>query len=113
MQTITDTYDIRIAAVHKLRVNIKSLATEAKIIRQETARCGRRYKAGLAEHRRGRLREEARYANLALAMVRGRPYRTVEQKCGVLPDLKRLAEKVRRAYWNFEEKHVKAWLEAK
>jgi hypothetical protein len=73
-------YDRRIAAIHKLRVNLKSLTAEARIIRHETRRAGPAYRDELALHRRGRLREEARYTHLALALLRGRRYRQVEQE---------------------------------
>lgn len=73
-------YDRRIAAIHKLRVNLKSLTAEARIIRQETRRAGPAYRDELTMHRRGRLREEARYTHLALAFLRGRRYRQVEHE---------------------------------
>lgn len=77
MQT-TYTYDWKVAAIHKLRVNIKSLAAEARIIRQEAKRAGYPYSGILTEHRRGKLREEARYSHLALGYVRGRTYASME-----------------------------------
>ena len=73
-------FSSKIRAVHTLRVNSKSLAAEAKIIRQEAKRCGPYYYFGLDHHRRGRLREEARVTHLALAFIRGTPYKSVEQK---------------------------------
>jgi hypothetical protein len=65
--------------VHQLRVNVKSLAAESRIIRQEialayTPEC----KNALAAHRQQRVKPEARYAQLALAFVRGVPYKQVE-----------------------------------
>lgn len=80
METTKVEYDARVAAIHSLRVNIKSLAAEARIIRQETRRAGPAYRNALAEHRRGRLRSEARYAHLAQAFIRGRAHREVEVK---------------------------------
>lgn len=72
-------YDRKVAAIHKLRVNVKSLAAEAKIIRQECRRCGILYEYELTRHRTGRLREEARVAQLAIAFARGRTYRSAEK----------------------------------
>jgi hypothetical protein len=59
-------------ARHKARVNIKSLAAEAKFIRQETAKAKEENRASLIEHRRGRLREEARMAQLVLCYLNGK-----------------------------------------
>lgn len=97
MNKIDYTYKLEVAAIHKLRVNAKSLAAEARIIRQEEQRCGGCYRAELTEHRRGRLRTEARYTFLALAFVRGRKYREVENKAKVKPEAARLLEKLTRA----------------
>src|SRR5688500_5552827 len=73
-------YEPRVAAIHRLRVNVKSLAAEARIIRQEERRAGPAYRYEMSAHRRGRLREEARYAQLALAFVRGKPYKSAERE---------------------------------
>jgi hypothetical protein len=72
-------FSTKVEAIHALRVNVKSLAAEARIIRQEDRRAGPGYREKLDYHRRGRLREESRYAQLALAFIRGRAYKTVEQ----------------------------------
>jgi hypothetical protein len=103
-------HNSKVAAIHKLRVNVKSLAAEARVIRHEAERCGTVYRDALTSHRRGRLREEARYAQLALAFYRSRPYRTVEQKCFAFPDLKRLTEKVKRYDWSVKDSDVHQWL---
>ena len=105
-------HDQRISAIHKLRVNVKSLAAESRLIRQEERRCGECYRSELSEHRRGRLREEARYAQLALAHFRGRPYKSVEAKCLVPVDAKRLFEKAKRYMYldPLGEKAISNWL---
>jgi hypothetical protein len=60
-------------ARHTTRVNIKSLAAEAKIIRQEVEKTkSLRHKANLNEHRRGRLRYESRLAHLVLCYLMGK-----------------------------------------
>lgn len=89
-------YDPKVAAIHRLRVNVKSLAAEAKIIRQEAWRCGMAYEYSLTLHRKGRLREEARYAHLALAYFRGRSYKSVEAKAKTM-DADKLMDKIHRA----------------
>lgn len=97
MQTANYTYNSKVAAIHKLRVNIKSLTAEARIIRQEARRAGPGYREQLSLHRRGRLREEARYTHLALAYLRGRAYRQAEGGCRQELDAGKLIDKLRRA----------------
>ena len=103
-------YNPRIAAVHKARVNVKSLACEARIIRLEEHRCGPGYRAELSAHRRGRLREEARYSHLALAFLRGRDYRAVENAAGTPVSVKRLFEKIARHWSGVTTCEVVSWL---
>ena len=108
-------HDPKVEAIHRLRVNVKSLAAEAAIIRREARRAGAPYACALDLHRRTRLREEARYAHLALAFVRGRPYRQVEAKVlGELPGSIRLKEKLSRFLPSAAttEAEVAAWLRA-
>ena len=81
----TYVYDRKVSAIHKLRVNIKSLAAEAKIIRQEARRAGPGYREELTSHRRDHLRVESRVAHLALAFARSRAYKSVES--GLTPPL--------------------------
>ena len=62
-----------------LRVKVKSLADEAKIIRREEHRAkGWDEWIALKSHRRGVVRTEARAAQLALGFLRGFPYRALE-----------------------------------
>lgn len=76
-----------------LKVKIKSLAAEAKIIRLETKRAKRAsIRDGLALHRKGAVRFEARHTHLAYGFLRGREYRQMEQKAHTPPDW----DKVRR-----------------
>ncbi len=102
----------RIAAIHQLRVNIKNLAIEAVFIRYETRRAGPAYRSLLTEHRRGKLREEARYAQLALAYLRGRAYRTVERTTRRPPCSDRLARKLDRFVRTVKPAELRAWLQA-
>ena len=83
----------------ELKIKLKSLAAEARIIRQEEIRCRRRIRHlvtvptapqprpwhaalryRLYEHRTAVLRPEARYSQLAYAFLRGRPYRSTESR---------------------------------
>lgn len=98
------------AIIHRLRVNVKSLAAEAKAIREEEKRCGKVYRAELAEHRRGRVRAEARLAQLVLGFVRGRPYKSIEEKCYEKPNPFQLRKKAERhGVFDSEQKWIE-WL---
>ena len=93
--------------ISQLRVNVKSLAAEAKIIRHEFLRT----KFSLLDyHRRGKLRTEARYAQLALAFLRKTPYSQVEAKCQVKPIPEILNKKLRNFTRLDQIDQVKSWL---
>lgn len=121
--------------VYKLKVNVKSLAAEAKIIRNEERKYRKRlselvvkesalgYKLryrrdNLNDHRRGHLRREARSANLAYAFLRGRAYKDVEPNVRCEDDYKyrlfykRVTEKINRFAHNetISEDQVKNWM---
>lgn len=67
----------------ELKVKIKSLAEEAKIIRTEEKKLPgpSAKRMELHEHRVGKVRHCARYALLAYGYLRGKPYRIIEAKC--------------------------------
>lgn len=109
MTTIVNVYENKIAAIHRLRVNVKSLACEARLIRCEERRCGELYRQELRLHRIGRLREEARYAQLALAYARHQPYNRSEAAGSKPVDATRLEKKIRNFGGNGD---VIAWLAA-
>lgn len=69
-----------------LKVKIKSLAAEARIIRHEERKYRGLERRALQDHRRGVVRYEARHSQLAYAFIRGRPYSAVEAKCHEAPD---------------------------
>lgn len=70
-----------------LKVKIKSLAEEAKIIRLETKRAKRAsIRDGLSLHRKGIVRHESRHTHLAYGFLRGREYRKMEPKAHIAPD---------------------------
>jgi hypothetical protein len=65
--------------LRKLRINIKSLAAEARFNRLEKHRASHgSIKQQLDLHRTGPLRQEARVSQLAYAFLRDVPYRVVE-----------------------------------
>ena len=105
----TVTHDRR----RELRVKIKSLAEEARIIRREERRCrdsmsrtvGHEEQvaslaasfASLRAHRTDDVRRESRYSLLAYALIRGRPLRLTEPKSDAAKiDRKKLASVVQR-----------------
>lgn len=97
------------SAIHRLRINVKSLAAEARYIRQEERRCGSCYRNELYLHRTRRLREESRHAQLALAFLRGRSYQSVEGCNSKWVDLACLMGKLRR-FTSVQEESVSNWL---
>lgn len=110
MQKVQYEHDIRIAAIHKLRVNLKSLAFEAKAIRHEERRAGIVYRSSLREHRVGPLREEIRYTGLALAFVRNRPYRRVENVGSKELLASRLVKKILGKIPNQNVEQIEQWI---
>ena len=80
-----------------LKVKIKSLAEEAKIIRTETKRARKvTIKNGLALHRKGIVRREARHTHLAYGFLRGREYREMENKAFEAPDWAKVRRMIER-----------------
>lgn len=80
-----------------LKVKIKSLAAEARIIKvAATQTKDAAIKNSLREHHIHVVRREARHSQLAYAFLRGKEYCTVEAKCGTPPDFKKVADLVER-----------------
>lgn len=106
------TYDPKVAAIHRLRVNVKSLSAESRIIRKEAKRADFMYEMDLTMHRRGRLRSESRVAHLALAFVRGRRCSAVDKTAllNVMP--KRLHQKITAAGYRIDEQAVATWMKS-
>jgi hypothetical protein len=113
----------------ELRVKIRSLADEARIIRSEESRCrasiARTVKpeyaaqklqleasaSSLRNHRVGELRREARYSLLAYAYIRGMAFRKTEPKsdAGKVCQVK-LGDLVRRFGSAGQASGLNAWL---
>jgi hypothetical protein len=80
-----------------LKVKIKSLAEEARIIRKETKRARKAsIKNGLALHRKGIVRHEARHTYLAYGFLRGLEYRQMEHKAFEAPDWAKVRRMIER-----------------
>ena len=70
-----------------LKVKLKSLAEEAKIIRKETQRAKTgSIKNGLYLHRIHVVRPEARHTHLAYGFLRGKSYEQIERDARVAPN---------------------------
>jgi hypothetical protein len=82
----------------RLKIKIKSLAEEARIIRFEEKKwpgpSDERYV--LHDHRIKIVREEARSAQLAYGFLRGKPYRQIENSCKSAPDWKRVHQLIKK-----------------
>lgn len=98
-----------VLAIHKIRSNVKSLAAEARFIRREERRAGLCYFGSLRDHRIRVLREESRYAGLALAYIRGKSKFVTEGNSKAV-DLTRLTKKIRRFLPTIGDKEVFSWL---
>ncbi len=102
-----------------LKVKIKSLAEEAKIIRHQERqfpREGYGVRWQLKTHRKHVVRPEARDALLAYAFLRGRAYTQVEGKCHQAPDWGNVERMVVK-YGGFDKANplpkgaIKSWAE--
>ena len=78
-----------------LKVKIKSLAAESRIIRQEE-RKNPHARIGLAEHRRRVVRPVSRINNLAYGFIRGRSYRQMELFSRTSPNWKEVWKVIER-----------------
>lgn len=79
--TYQDKYKITKLNAAKLRIKVKNLAEEARIIRKEEGRFRGMEKWDLQNHRTWNVRNECRATQLALAFMKGKPYSKVEPKC--------------------------------
>lgn len=113
MTEVAFKHDPKVAAIHSLRINVKSLAAEARFIRKEEKRCGPSYRSSLSFHRILNVRQEAMHAQLALAFLKGRQYRAVEQKAFSNPSAIRISKKLIKHFGDLVEvgqKAVEKWL---
>ena len=99
-------------AIHELRVNVKSLAAEARIIRLEERKVRDDSILGMMHgHRVHHVRNESRIAQLALACVRGVPYRMVENSTRNPVSVSDLRKKLNRFMAGLvTEEFVEGWL---
>lgn len=109
-----------------LKVKIKSLAEEARIIRKEErklkgqiSRTSSEYPEDIKEkrdqvinlvhHRKGVVGHEARHTHLAYAIFRGTPYHKLELKCREKPIFRKIKEMAHR--FGASEEDVTNWVD--
>lgn len=79
-----------------LRVKLKSLAAESKIIRHEERRTNGQLRNELWFHRIHAVRSEARHTHLAYGLIRGMAWSRIEQRCDAPPDWKRVIQMAKK-----------------
>lgn len=98
-------------AIHTLRVNIKSLQEESRIIRKEIRICkDKDIRSALHFHRINRVRSEARITQLAMGFVKGKTFADIEKKSKTQPDWGRLFNKIKTHYYA-SGKEIDKWIE--
>jgi hypothetical protein len=83
----------------QLKIKIKSLAAESKIIRAETKKAPKWLKGHLHHHRVMDVRIESRYAQLAYAFLRNVDYSQVEYNAKKAVNWEKLRDTVNRFSW--------------
>ena len=78
-----------------LKIKIKSLAAEAKIIRKEENK-SKYFRGELEVHRKGTVRSECRHTLIAYGFLRDRPYAIVEPACKAKIDWDKVEAMVKR-----------------
>lgn len=86
-----ENFSWKVLAIHKLRCRVKCLASESRLMRKEENRASLMYSGILRQHRTDCVRTQARYTQLALAFVRGKPYKSIENDRSVGVNFQRLA----------------------
>ena len=99
-----------------LKIKVKSLAAEAKMIRKEEKRCRTpSLREGLYRHRIDVVRRESRHTNLAYGFLRGRKYHEMEPNAKEAPDWAKIRKMVEKygshcAPWSYNvEKTLTAY----
>ena len=64
-----------------LKIKVKHLTQEARIIRKEEVKWRGLDKLYFKHHRKTTVRDEARATQLTIAFLRGMPYNVIEKKC--------------------------------
>ena len=96
----------------ELKIKIKSLAAETKIIKHEESKLHGEARQSLQHHRKTVVRHEARHSLLAYGYMRGRPYRSIEMKCHEDPNWQKVQKMVERFGGGKCDNEIAAWREA-
>lgn len=91
-----------------LKVKVLSLAAEARIIRRQAKRAKGMVKWRLNQHRTEVVRDHSRHNLLAYGILRGVPYRKMEQKCSEKPDFDRVSSIAKR--FGASDAQVRLWM---
>jgi len=91
-----------------LKVKVLSLAAEARIIRRMAKQAKGMVKWRLNQHRTEVVRDHSRHNLLAYGILRGVPYREIEQKCHESPDFDRVASIAKR--FGASSEKVRFWM---
>ena len=104
--------EITAMRTYELKVKIKSLAEEARIIRKEEKSLpgDSHHRTNLHNHRVVDVRREARASQLAYAYMRGTAYLRVEQTCKREPNWERVENVAKRFIGSdFDQDAFEAW----
>ena len=101
-----------------LKVKIKSLADEARIIKREIkGKHSPSIKNGLRLHHINVVRVEARHTHLAYGFLRGREYWQLERKAKEAPDWKKVRRMIEKygthCWWHYNEDSYSAYEQRK
>lgn len=90
-----------------LKVKLKSLAAESRIIRHQERKTNGSIRCQLQEHRREVVRYEARHTHLAYGFLKGKPYTMLEQSCKSEPYWPKVLNMVKKYGFEFNDEVVK------
>lgn len=93
-----------------LRIKVRSLADEARSIREEAKKTTGMVKWGLNDHRKTIVRDHARHNLLAYGCLKNTPYSDMEKWCYETPDFLRVAKIAKR--FGGAEEDVESWVSA-
>lgn len=100
-----------------LKIKVKSLAAEARIIRSQELKLKGKNWSHLAnplrDHRRGPLRTEARDTHIAYGYLKGRTYRQIEAYSETAPNLDNIARMVKKYGTGEFSRSLVSWLSEK
>jgi len=100
-----------------LKMKVKSLAAESRIIRAQELKLKGKNWCSLAnplrDHRRGPLRAEARDTHIAYGYLKGRTYRQMEDDPKTAPNLENIARMVKKYGTEEFSKSLVTWLSEK